>query len=188
MHSKIFTIFLDNFDVFLAMVIENNIDEISIEKVCFFKKKTNIGKFRKRKNYESINKNKVPQQLKKAKDVIQSYFEGKNLDLYDELRNLGIKIPFEEKFTTKFSYNVIKTLLKCPYGEVTSYFEIGKSLGTKAYRAIGNVLKNNPLPLIIPCHRVIKKNGEIGGYMGKKINSWQTTLKRDLLKLEGIDL
>ena len=46
-------------------------------------------------------------------------------------------------------------------------------------------MKKNQLPLIIPCHRVIKKNGAIGGYAGRFNNSWQQNLKLELLKLEG---
>ncbi len=71
------------------------------------------------------------------------------------------------------------------YGEITTYSDIGRNIGSKAYRAIGNVMKNNPLPLIIPCHRVIKKNGDLGGFMGKRDKEWQTNLKLNLLKIEG---
>ena len=71
------------------------------------------------------------------------------------------------------------------YGEITTYSDIGRNIGSKAYRAIGNVMKNNPLPLIIPCHRVIKKNGDLGGFMGKMDKVWQTNLKLNLLKIEG---
>lgn len=71
------------------------------------------------------------------------------------------------------------------YGEIITYSDIGNKVVSKAYRAIGNVLRKNPLPLIIPCHRVIKKNGETGGFMGKMDNKWQQNLKMDLLKIEG---
>lgn len=71
------------------------------------------------------------------------------------------------------------------YGEIITYSDIGNKVASKAYRAIGNVLRKNLLPLIIPCHRVIKKNGETGGFMGKMDNKWQQNLKMDLLKIEG---
>ena len=74
------------------------------------------------------------------------------------------------------------------YGETASYSKIGKAIGTKAYRAVGTVLKKNPLPLIIPCHRVLKKNHNIGGFMGDVKDSWKITLKQNLLKIEGIEL
>lgn len=48
-------------------------------------------------------------------------------------------------------------------------------------------MRKNPLPLIIPCHRVLRKNGEIGGYMGKMDEEWQHKLKMDLLKMEGFN-
>ncbi|KKN24283.1 hypothetical protein LCGC14_0896510 [marine sediment metagenome] len=70
-------------------------------------------------------------------------------------------------------------------GEITTYSEIGNKIGSKAFRAIGNVLRGNPLPLIIPCHRVIKKNGGIGGFMGKSEQGWRQNLKKKLLEIEG---
>ena len=74
--------------------------------------------------------------------------------------------------------------MKLNRGEITTYSEIGNKIGSTAFRAIGNVLRRNPLPLIIPCHRVIKKNGDIGGFMGEANYSWQQNLKKGLLQIE----
>ncbi|MFX1393991.1 MAG: methylated-DNA--[protein]-cysteine S-methyltransferase, partial [Promethearchaeota archaeon] len=101
-----------------------------------------------------------------------------------EINNLKIDLNLKDKFSTEFALKVIKQILDVKYGEIVTYSEIGKKFGSKAYRAIGNVLKKNPMPLIIPCHRVIRKNGKIGGFMGKANNSWQQSLKKDLLNLE----
>ncbi|MCK4286394.1 MAG: MGMT family protein [Candidatus Lokiarchaeota archaeon] len=92
----------------------------------------------------------------------------------------------KEKFPTAFSLSVINKLANLNRGEITTYSEIGTMIGSKAYRAIGNVLRKNPLPLIIPCHRVIKRNGEIGGFMGESDESWQQNLKRNLLEIEQV--
>ncbi|RKY33002.1 MAG: hypothetical protein DRP68_03210 [Candidatus Omnitrophota bacterium] len=79
----------------------------------------------------------------------------------------------------EFEKKVLRAVLKIPLGEVCTYKDIAKRVGKpSAWRAVGNVLKKNPFPLFIPCHRVIKSNGQLGEYsLGKK-------LKRDLIKLE----
>ena len=66
------------------------------------------------------------------------------------------------------------------FGEVQSYKQIAKSLKRKkAFRAVANANANNPIPIIIPCHRVIESSGEIGGYLGGIAN------KRYLLDFES---
>ncbi len=59
-----------------------------------------------------------------------------------------------------------------PEGHVVTYGDIAHALGTKAYQAVGNAMASNPNPIIVPCHRVVKGNGEIGNYalgIAKKI-------------------
>ena len=55
-------------------------------------------------------------------------------------------------------------LLQIPKGKVTTYREIAHALGTKAYRAVGQAMNRNPNLVRVPCHRVVKSNGEVGGY------------------------
>ena len=112
---------------------------------------------------------------------------GKKLSLYQNIKDLGIDISIEKKFPTHLQQKVVKFLLNnVNYGEITTYSDIGKQINTRAYRAIGNIMRNNPIPLIIPCHRVIRKNGTLGGFMGEANDSWQRELKLNLLKIEGI--
>lgn len=63
-----------------------------------------------------------------------------------------------------FNEQVWELVKKVPEGKVTTYKEIAKALNTKAYRAVGNALNKNPYWPRIPCHRVIKDNGEVGGF------------------------
>ena len=71
-------------------------------------------------------------------------------------------------------------LLNIPYGEVKSYKEIATALGNeKLARAVGNASNKNPIPIIIPCHRVIASNGDISGYVGG------AEIKQKLLEIEG---
>ena len=80
---------------------------------------------------------------------------------------------------THFQKQVLKTMESIPYGEKWSYSLLAEQAGYKmAVRAVGTVCKNNPLPLIIPCHRVIKKNGDIGNFNGGQ------DLKKYLLNIE----
>lgn len=123
--------------------------------------------------------------LTQIENLLLNYFQGKKLNLFAEIKKMQIKLDIEAKFKTEFTQKVINTLLDLKPGEITTYYEIGNKINSKAYRAIGNVCKSNPLPLIIPCHRVLRKNGEIGGFMGKSDKTWETNLKKKLLKIEG---
>lgn len=80
---------------------------------------------------------------------------------------------------TPFAKRVYRIVLRIPLGEVRTYKWVAKKAGRpRAYRAVGQVLKNNPYPLIIPCHRVVKADKKPGGYiLGVK-------LKNSILNLE----
>lgn len=65
----------------------------------------------------------------------------------------------------EFQARVLKLVAMVPKGKVTTYKELARAVGCpRAYRAVANALARNPQPLKIPCHRVVKSNGEIGGY------------------------
>jgi methylated-DNA-[protein]-cysteine S-methyltransferase len=83
------------------------------------------------------------------------------------------------KAPSPFAKKVYRVLLSIPLGEVRTYKWVAKKIGQpKACRAVGQVLKNNPYPLVIPCHRVIASGGKIGGY------AWGSKNKKMLLDLE----
>lgn len=105
--------------------------------------------------------------LEKAKEEIEEYFQGKR-KTFD--------LPLDAK-GTEFQKKVWKELLDIRYGETLSYGEIGDRIGTKAYRAIGNACGKNPIPILIPCHRVVGKDN-IGGF------ALGLDLKRKLLDME----
>ncbi len=119
-------------------------------------------------------------------NILKEYISGEKIELYEEIKNLSVDLAIDKKFSTQFSLKVINYLIKeVKYNQLTTYSEIGEGINSKAFRAVGNVMRNNPLPLIIPCHRVLRKNGGIGGYMGKMDKEWQHKLKLDLLEMEG---
>ncbi len=81
---------------------------------------------------------------------------------------------------TSFQRKVLEVVKTIPYGEVRSYKWVAERMGKpRAARAVGQALKRNPYPAIIPCHRVIRSDGKLGGY-SKGIQK-----KRRLLKDEG---
>ncbi|MFH1355420.1 MAG: MGMT family protein [Candidatus Omnitrophota bacterium] len=80
---------------------------------------------------------------------------------------------------TYFSRRVYNIVSSIPLGQVRTYKWVAKRAGSpRAYRAVGQILKNNPHPLIIPCHRVVASNGELGGY------AWGKGIKKRFLDLE----
>lgn len=102
---------------------------------------------------------------------LDEYFKGKRqtFDLALDLKG------------TDFQKSVWKALLNIPYGTVKSYSEIAREIGLpNAARAVGSANGANPVPIVVPCHRVIAKNGTLGGYSGG------LDIKRKLLNIEGI--
>lgn len=81
--------------------------------------------------------------------------------------------------------HVYKAVLSIPPGQVRTYKWVAKKVGRpKAYRAIGQILKRNPYPLIVPCHRVIRMDGEIGGYVfGRKQKKILLDLERKISQM-----
>ena len=81
-----------------------------------------------------------------------------------------------------FNERCYDILVKVPKGKVTTYKEIARKLNSKAYRAVGNAMNKNPYAPKVPCHRVVKSNGEIGGFASG------TKKKIEMLKKEGIEI
>ena len=101
-----------------------------------------------------------------------AYFSGK-------LKKFGQKIKILKG--TDFQKKVWLALLKIPYGEVRSYKWLAGEIGApRAARAVGNALNKNPLPLILPCHRIIASDGSIGGF------GCGTDVKEKLLSIEKV--
>jgi methylated-DNA-[protein]-cysteine S-methyltransferase len=78
---------------------------------------------------------------------------------------------------------IYKKLLKVPKGQITTYGELAKAVGLKnGQRVVGKTMNKNPYPVIIPCHRVIKSDGKIGGY------AYGDVIKSNMLTKEGIEI
>ena len=110
-----------------------------------------------------------------VKNKIEKYLNPKS-----KIKSIDVDVQLN---VTAFQEKVLKQLLQIPYGETRSYGEIAKILKTSP-RAVGNACRNNPLPIIIPCHRVVAANG-IGGYAGET-EGVILDIKYQLLQLEGV--
>ena len=176
-------------DPFIFVLYEYQLGEqkIKLEEITFFESKTDILKYIKEIDLK-ISKEKSDKEqsiLNQLQNSINDYLTDGKIELFEKMKDMDILLDLKKNFKSDFSEKVLHALINVKPGELTTYSELAKKINSKAYRAIGGVLKNNPLPLIIPCHRVIKKDGKIGGFMGKMNNEWQIQLKRSLLKIEG---
>ena len=115
--------------------------------------------------------------------ICQIYL-GDNSDIELDQLELDPNSSNSSKTTIKTSFEkkVIIEVAKIPYGTVKTYKEIAKSLDSRAYRAVGTAIGNNPFPIVIPCHRVIRSDGKIGGFRGG------TPMKVEILKNEGMEI
>jgi|SRR6056297_31220 len=123
----------------------------------------------------------INKKQKKPKNIVKTAVMKKTILQLEEYFNQTRKkfsIPLEIQ-GTKFQKDVYNALLEVNYGKVISYKRLAKKAGhSGAYRAVGSAMKKNKIPIIIPCHRVIKSDKTLGNYTG---GVW---LKEKLLSLE----
>ena len=104
------------------------------------------------------------------------------LDQYLQGRKVVFDVPFDLLNMADFSRRVLLLVKSVPYGTLTSYGAVGKRLGyPSAARAVGQAVARNPIPIVIPCHRVVRSDGTLGGF------SMGLSLKEQLLALEGVE-
>jgi len=109
-------------------------------------------------------------QIKLARKQLDQYFSGKRKEF---------KLDLDWQLTHGFRRQVLDVTDAIPYGETRSYREVATQAGSpKAVRAAGSALAHNPLPIVVPCHRVLKTDGHVGNYLGG------TPMKEQLLEME----
>lgn len=108
-----------------------------------------------------------------AAEQLREYFAGRRREFELELAPYG----------TEFQLRVWQALCEIPYGALRSYGDVAHAVGQPgASRAVGQAVGSNPIPIVIPCHRVIASDGTIGGYSGG------LAIKHRLLAIEGAEL
>ena len=116
---------------------------------------------------------KNPRAVQHAKEQLRAYFAGNRFDF---------TLPVDLSSLTPFQRGVLDTTCRIAPGDVWTYHRVAKELGRpKSSRPVGQALAHNPVPIVIPCHRVIASDGSLGGYSGGS----GLKAKRWLLQLEG---
>ena len=115
---------------------------------------------------------RAPRAVDAAQRELDQYFAGKRrvFDMAVDLRGLA-----------PFNVQVLEELARIPFGSTATYGELARRSGRpKAARAVGMVMNRNPIPIVLPCHRIIGSNGSLTGYAGG------LEIKEQLLRLEGV--
>lgn len=104
----------------------------------------------------------------------------RQLDEYFEGKRSTFDVPIDWRLVSGFARDVLRVTAAIPFGSISTYGEVAARAGSpRAYRAAGNALGSNPIPIVVPCHRVVHAGGGLGGYTGG------LDRKRHLLRLEG---
>lgn len=114
------------------------------------------------------------QHLDAAARQLAEYFAGKRQ---------AFELDLDFSGATEFQRRIYRRLLRIPHGRILSYGDIADELGEPgAARAVGQAVGANPLPVVVPCHRVVRSDGRLGGYSGGLVR------KVALLRLEGVEV
>jgi methylated-DNA-[protein]-cysteine S-methyltransferase len=114
----------------------------------------------------------APARLDDVRRELEEYFDGRRRDF---------DVPLDWSLTRGFVRSVLRATARVPFGDVTTYRQVATAAGSpRAVRAAGNALGANPIPVIVPCHRVLRTGGGLGGYTGG------LDIKQRLLELEGV--
>jgi methylated-DNA-[protein]-cysteine S-methyltransferase len=105
----------------------------------------------------------------------------RELDLYFDGKLTEFDLPLDWQLTTGFRRKAQRAIARIPYGQTRSYTQVAASAGNgRAVRAAGTACGSNPIPIVVPCHRVLRSGGALGGYGGG------LPMKEALLRLEGV--
>jgi len=100
----------------------------------------------------------APRRLDEPRRELDQYFAG---------RRRQFELPLDWQLTRGFGRRVLEATARIPYGATATYKQVATEAGSaRAYRAAGNALGSNPIPIIVPCHRILHSGGGLGGYTG----------------------
>lgn len=115
---------------------------------------------------------RAPRRIDPARRELDEYFDG---------RRRGFDLSLDLRGLTPFSERVLGELARVPFGETATYGQLATRAGNpKAARAVGTIMNRNPVPIVLPCHRIVGANGSLVGYGGG------LERKETLLRLEGV--
>jgi len=112
-----------------------------------------------------------PARLDEARRELDQYFAGHRREF---------DLPLDWRLSSGFRRRVLRATARIPFGETSTYSKVASAAGSpRAHRAAGTALGANPLPIVVPCHRVLRTGGALGGYGGG------LEMKEELLRIEG---
>jgi methylated-DNA-[protein]-cysteine S-methyltransferase len=116
-------------------------------------------------------------------NIIKIY-EGQKSEFNMDMLDLSTKKSKEHPgpVANDFDLKVLQLVFKIPRGEVKTYKEVAESMGSQAWRAVGSAMARNPFPMVIPCHRVVRSDLNLGNYGGG------VEMKKELLEKEGVKM
>lgn len=113
----------------------------------------------------------APRRTDEVRHELDDYFEGRRRDF---------SVPVDWRLVRGFATAVLRATAAVPFGALSTYRDVAAAAGSpNAYRAAGNALGSNPVPIVVPCHRIVHADGSLGGYTGGLAR------KEYLLELEG---
>lgn len=142
-----------------------------LQKIAYGKNKNSIKPILDQYEKSNIQIDLSEKEFKLEAELFRRYFKGKPVDFS------SLKIDFSTG--TPFQRKIWNTTQKIPCGSMETYKSLALKIGHKGYRSVGSALGKNPFLIAVPCHRVIKTDGSLGGF-GAGID-----LKKYLLQLEG---
>ena len=114
----------------------------------------------------------APGRLDDVRRQLDEYFEGRRTDF---------ELPIDWSLSRGFTQRILQATAKVPFGELATYRDMATRAGNeRAVRAAGNALGSNHMPIVVPCHRIVRTGGALGGYTGG------LERKEYLLRLEGV--
>jgi methylated-DNA-[protein]-cysteine S-methyltransferase len=117
---------------------------------------------------------RAPHRLDRTRQELEEYFDG---------RRTSFDLPLDRTLSRGFRLAALEAMSDIPFGHVATYKDIAEAAGNvRATRAAGSACATNPIPVVVPCHRVLAAGGRIGGYAGG------LDRKHFLLRLEGVEL
>jgi methylated-DNA-[protein]-cysteine S-methyltransferase len=118
-------------------------------------------------------------------EIIAEMYHGNTSNFDTDLLEMDISTESSHETSTiktNFERNVILEVASIPKGHVRTYKEIATSMKTQGYRAVGTAIGKNPFPIVVPCHRVVRSDGKVGGFRGGK------QMKVEMLINEGFKI
>lgn len=144
-----------------------------IGSIClFFDRNFNLIKITRSDEFGITDKEKCPEPIRNLINFLDAYFSG---------RSLKIEYPINLEKLSKFDKNVLNFIKIIGFGQTVSYKWVAEILKTSP-RLVGQALSRNPFPILLPCHRVIKSNGDFGGYsLGVEAKKWLINHEKTIL-------